>query len=51
MRKNIERRKLEGVGLTGYRRGEALAATYGSGDAFVFPSEAETARSFAGTRT
>lgn len=42
MRKNIERNKPEGVRLTGYRRGEALAATYASGDAFVFPSDTET---------
>ena len=42
MRRSIERRNLPGVRLTGYRRGEALAAAYTSGDAFVFPSDAET---------
>ena len=42
MRRNIERRSLEGIRLTGYRRGEVLAASYASGDAFVFPSDTET---------
>lgn len=42
MRRSIERRKVDGVHLTGYRRGEALAAAYASGDAFVFPSDTET---------
>lgn len=42
MRRRIERRNLDGVHLTGYRRGEALAAAYASADAFVFPSDAET---------
>lgn len=42
MRRSIERRRIDGVRLTGYRRGEALAAAYASGDAFVFPSDTET---------
>jgi phosphatidylinositol alpha 1,6-mannosyltransferase len=38
----LQRRNLEGVYFTGYRRGEALAAHYASADVFVFPSDTET---------
>lgn len=37
-----DRPGIGGVHLAGYRKGEALAAAYASGDAFVFPSDSET---------
>jgi glycosyltransferase involved in cell wall biosynthesis len=40
--KEIRRRGLEGVHLTGQLTGEALAAAYASADLFVFPSTTET---------